>query len=81
MTTHEQEAERIIELFLPHSNWGKMEDEDVQMENAKACAEILCNKMIEEFGIKFPPSSNENKFMSERKGYWNQVLEIIKSKP
>lgn len=78
MTTPEQEAENLIEKFRNQFING---DPDVWAGPSKACAEILCNKMIEEFGIKFPPSSNENKFMSERKGYWNQVLEIIKSKP
>jgi len=59
MKTPKEKAKELVEKFKPHSHFwvhdfGRQKDYDIeQLENAKQCALIAVDELIEETGAKY----------------------------
>lgn len=80
MTPEEAKADELIKKFIPSANYGKMEDEDFQYDNAKQCALILCDEMIEISKWYCDTFLLLSDTAQSKINYWQQVKQILESK-
>lgn len=79
----EQKAKELVGKFMQHANWGKMEDEEFQRNEAKACALIAVDEILAENDIIHhktdPYNSDTMTDLDERDHYWQKVKTEIQS--
>lgn len=82
MTSEELRAKELLDKFYDSLYKGTMiqpsdKADMARLEKAKACALIHCDEMLNEFGARFPPASEQAFLFTEKYKSWEKVREAI----
>lgn len=74
--TPDQPEEKAKEL-MANLIVGTLRMPTISNAQAAQCAIVLCDEMIEEFGSKFPPYSEQEFLYEQKLEFWQQVKQSL----